>query len=85
MTVTNERGEAVSGASVSLEVKYRQSGSWVTASPLLTGTTNASGQIVLTSASYGSSTSKLRFQVKSVTRSAMTWQTNTSRLDVSRP
>jgi hypothetical protein len=87
--VRNERGQAVSGAAVTVSVRYRASGdSWTTASSL-SGSTDASGAVTLTSQLYrssgGSQVDEIRFQMTGVTKSGMTWQSNSSTVTANRP
>ena len=66
----------------------RGSDTWSTA-PNLNGTTTSTGALLLDSGFYnssgGSRVDEIRFQVTSVTKSGMTWQTNNTRVTASRP
>jgi hypothetical protein len=89
VTIRNERNELVSGAVVTVGVRYRDSnGTWTNASNL-TGTTTSTGALQFDSGLYASGGSnpieRIRFQVLSVTRSGMTWQSNTSTVTANRP
>ena len=89
VTIRNNYNVAVSGATVVIKVQYRKSsGSWSTA-PNLTGTTNATGTLLLDSGLYNSTGSsradEIRFQVTSVTKSGLTWTSNTSTVGATKP
>jgi hypothetical protein len=58
----------------------------------VTVTTDANGNVTITSGRYGSATnsnytyaSRIRFQVTSVTKSGLTWTTNSSTKEVTNP
>mgnify|MGYP007090127532 CR=1 FL=1 len=84
-----ERSQVVSGAAVTVSVQTRRgSGSW-TSRGSLSGSTNASGAVTLTSSLYDSSGSsrvdEIRFRVTGVTKSGMTWQSNSATVTANRP
>jgi hypothetical protein len=79
----------VSGATVTVKVQYRKSGgSWSTASNL-SGTTAAAGSLLFDSGLYDSSgtsrADEIRFQVISVAKTGLTWQTDTTTVSATRP
>ena len=72
-----------------IQVQYRRgNNSWQSA-PNLSGTTTGTGTLMLDSGLYNSSGSsradEIRFQVISVTKSGLTWQTNTATVTATKP
>jgi hypothetical protein len=89
VTIRDERGALVSGAAVTVRVRYRNtSGTWTTASNL-TGTTTSTGALQFDSGLYPSGGTtpidRIRFQVLSVTKSGMTWQVDSTTVTASVP
>jgi hypothetical protein len=88
VTIRNNYNAAVSGATVVVQVRFRRGSTWSTASNL-TGTTNATGTLLLDSGLYRSSggeqTDEIRFQVLSVTAPGLSWQANTTSVGATRP
>jgi hypothetical protein len=89
VTITDDKGALVSGATVTVAVEYRRSGdSWSSADDL-SGTTTSSGALQFDSGFYRSSggdrVDEIRFRVVSVTKPNMSWQANTSAVTANRP
>jgi hypothetical protein len=92
VTVRDEYGQAVNGATVVIRIQYRTSGgNWATVSPDASGTTNASGTLLIDSGLFRSSgttqprADEIRFQVRSVTKAGLEWESNTNRVSAAKP
>ncbi|MFN7147851.1 MAG: competence type IV pilus major pilin ComGC [Microthrixaceae bacterium] len=84
--VTDELGEAVSGAGVTLDVQRQgRTGSWSDMAGV-SGTTNGAGSVVVSSTEVAKyPVPKIRFRVSSVSAPGLAWQQNDDWSEVAKP
>ena len=95
LTITDDYGRPVNGATVVIRVQYKtgsaSSGQWTNVSPTSSATTNASGALTIDSGLFYRSGSNppradnIRFVVVSVTASGLTWNGADSQVTVGKP